>query len=134
MAVRIPRAKKNKSLKSRLTSAFAGAVALGVIIFLGFSNWRMYLDRQKMQSQVESLHEQIQILEERRQVLKAGLEATKGQDFQEEKMRDQGYKKPGEEVIAVLQDKSSDATKQSGTVNDDSFWYQLWQKIRGTEQ
>ena len=107
---------------------------MGVVAFLGVSNWHMYRDRQKIQAEINALQEQIQISEERREVLEAGLSAVQGEDFQEEKMRDQGYKKPGEEVIAVLQDKAADATKQSESGNNDSFWYQLWQKIRGTSQ
>ena len=134
MAVKIPRIKKNRTLRSKLVSVATGAAALGVVAFLGVSNWHMYRDRQKIQAEINALQEQIQISEERREVLEAGLSAVQGEDFQEEKMRDQGYKKPGEEVIAVLQDKAADATKQSESGNNDSFWYQLWQKIRGTSQ
>ena len=128
MAVKIPRVKKKRSLKSKLVAAAAGAAALGAVAFLGFSNWRIYSDRQKMQAQVDTLLEQIQILEERRQVLQAGLNAAQGEDFQEEKMRDQGYKKPGEEVIAVLQDKPADAAGQDA-VESGGFWQDLWEKI-----
>ena len=134
MAVKIPRAKKKKTLKSRLVLVFGGMAALGVVVFLAVSNWRIYQDRRVIQANIEELHEQIQIMEERRTVLQAGLAATQGEDFQEEKMRDQGYKKPGEEVIAVLQDESSNATNQSEAGAGDSFWTQLWKKLRGTEK
>lgn len=134
MAVKIPRTKKKKALKSRLVLVFGGMAALGVIGFLAVSNWRIYRDRQAIQAEIGELHEQIQIMEERRKVLQAGLTAAQGQDFQEEKMRDQGYKKPGEEVIAVLQDEASGATKQNVAGSNDTFWSQLWAKIRGTQQ
>ena len=132
MAVKVPRFKKRKNFRSRLVLAFGGLIALGVAGFLAVSNWRIYQDRQVMQANIDQLHEQIQILEERRKVLQAGLNAAQGDDFKEERLRDQGYKKPGEEVIAVLQDDSSDATKQSEVGSNDSFWSQIWQKIRKT--
>lgn len=86
-----------------------------------------------MQADIGELHEQIQILEERRKVLQAGLNAAQGDDFQEEKLRDQGYKKPGEEVIAVLQNESAGATNQNEASGGGSFWSQLWQKLRSIQ-
>jgi len=108
-------------------------VALAIIAFLGVSNWRIYKDRQAMDTEIKKLQEQMLILEERRDALKAGLAAAQGESFQEEKMREQGYKKPGEEVIAVLQDSQSGATKQEG-INGDNFWLNLWQKIKGGKE
>ena len=110
-----------------------GLAALAIIAFLAVSNWRIYKDRQAMDGDIKKLQEQIQVLEERRATLQAGLTAAQGESFQEEKMREQGYKKPGEEVIAVLQDNSSNATKQDGTVSGDNFWSDLWEKIRGSK-
>jgi len=133
MAIKIPRIKKKSSLKAKLASAAMGMVALAIIAFLGVSNWRIYKDRQAMDTEIKKLQEQMLILEERRDALKAGLAAAQGESFQEEKMREQGYKKPGEEVIAVLQDSQSGATKQEG-INGDNFWLNLWQKIKGGKE
>jgi len=129
MAVKIPRTRKKISWKSRLAWAATGTAILAVIAFLAVSNWRIYKNRQAMADEIGKLQEQIQILEERRETLKAGLSASQGEDFQEEKMREQGYKKPGEEVIAVLQDKASNATNQDGS-GSGSFWTDLWEKIK----
>jgi cell division protein FtsB len=129
MAIKIPRIRKKNSWKSKLAWAAAGLAVLAVIAFLADSNWRIYQNRQAMAEDIKKLQEQIQILDERRDTLTAGLNATQGDDFEEEKMRDQGYKKPGEQVIAVLQDKASNATNQD--VNGGSnFWVNLWQKIK----
>ena len=84
-----------------------------------------------MTTEIKKAQEELQILQERQETLKAGLSAAQGESFQEEKLRDQGYKKPGEEVIAVLQDNSSSATKQD--VSGDNFWLNLWQKIKGVK-
>ena len=130
MPIKIPKIRKKKSFKSKLASVAIGLVALAIIAFLAVSNWRIYNDRQAMDRDIGKLQEQIQVLEERRAALQAGLTAAQGESFQEEKMREQGYKKPGEEVIAVLQDSSSNATKQSESVGGDSFWTSLWEKIK----
>ena len=130
MAVRIPKIRKKSSLKSKFVSAAAGLAALAVVAFLALSNWRIYNSRQALDVEIKKMQGQIQILEERRDALKAGLNAAQGESFQEEKMREQGYKKPGEEVIAVLQDGQTSATKQDGTVSGDTFWSDLWEKIK----
>jgi hypothetical protein len=130
MAIKIPKIKKKNSWQAKLARLVLGLVVLAVIAFLAVSNWRVYKNRQVMDVQVKELQEKIQILEERRETLKAGLNAASGESFQEEKMREQGYKKPGEEVIAVLQDASTSATKQSEPVSGDNFWTDLWTKIK----
>jgi hypothetical protein len=130
MAIRIPKIKKKNSWQSKLARLALGLAALAIIAFLALSNWRIYNNRAEMGAKIEKLQEQIQILEERRETLKAGLNAASGESFQEEKMREQGYKKPGEEVIAVLRDNSTGATKQSEPVGGDNFWPDLWGKIK----
>lgn len=83
-----------------------------------------------MNEEIKETQKQVQILQERRETLKAGLKAAAGESFQEEKMREQGYKKPGEEVIAILRDKSIDATNQTEGVSEGNFWTNLWSKIK----
>jgi len=130
VAIKIPKIKKKTSLKTKLTALLMGLIALGIIAFLGFSNWRIYGNCRALDDEIEKLKHQAQILDERRQTLKAGLEAAAGETFQEERMREQGYKKPGEEVIAILRDPATSATNQEGQVFGDSFWVDLWQKIK----
>jgi cell division protein FtsB len=130
VAIKIPKSRKKVSLKSQLVWAATGLAALAVIAFLAISNWRLFRDSRALNDQVSKLQEQIQILEERRATLKAGINAAQGEAFQEEKMREQGYKKPGEEVIAVLQDEQSDATKQNEATASGNFWLNLWEQIK----
>ncbi|MCU0653365.1 MAG: septum formation initiator family protein [Candidatus Pacebacteria bacterium] len=130
MAIKIPRLKKKNTWRSKLVSAALGLAALAIIAFLAVCNWRIYNNRHEMEAQIEKLQEQVQVLEERRATLQAGLNAAQGDSFQEEKMREQGYKRPGEEVIAVLQDSQANATKQEGQ-NGDNFWLNLWENIKG---
>ena len=133
MAIKIPKTRKKISWKKVFSSFFLGITALALIVFLAFSNWRIYQNRAATASEIKKLEEQFQILQERKKSLEAGLDAAQGESFQEEKLREQGYKKPGEEVIAVLQEKSLDATKQE-SANDSNFWSNLWQKIKGGDK
>lgn len=133
MAIKIPKIKKKTSLGSRLAAALMGVIALAIIAFFGFSNWRIFNERQVMEAKIENLRRQVQILEEKRETLKAGLAAAQGEGFQEERLREQGYKKPGEEVIAVLRDGANSAIKQEDAAVSDNFWMNLWKKIKNIQ-
>jgi len=105
--------------------------AMAIIAFLAFSNWRIWNNRRDLDAGIKDLQNQVQVLEEHRRTLEAGLEAVQGESFQEERLREQGYKKPGEEVIAILRDPATSATNQEGGVSaTDSFWADLWKKIK----
>jgi len=130
VAIKIPKIKKRKSWRAKFGDFVLALAALAIIAFLGFSNWRIWQNRQDLDAQINELRQQSMILEEKRQALEAGLSAAQGESFQEERMREQGYKKPGEEVIAVLQDGQTSATNQESPAFGDSFWADLWQKIK----
>lgn len=131
MAVKIPKIKKRKSFGARLTAALMALAAMAIIAFLAFSNWRIWNNRRDLDTGIKDLQNQVQVLEEHRRTLEAGLEAVQGESFQEERLREQGYKKPGEEVIAILRDPATSATKQEGGISaTDSFWADLWKKIK----
>ena len=104
-----------------------GLLALGVMVFLIVSNWRIYNDSQVVNAEIQKTAEQLQLVKDRQETLQAALSATQGADFQEELMRDQGYKKPGEQVIAILQDPQQDAKKKDSKSQDkpQSFWQML---------
>jgi len=131
VAVKIPKIKKRKSFGARLTAALMALAAMAIIAFLAFSNWRIWNNRRDLDAGIKDLQNQVQVLEEHRRTLEAGLEAVQGESFQEERLREQGYKKPGEEVIAILRDPATSATKQEGGISAaDSFWADLWKKIK----
>lgn len=100
-----------------------------MIGFLAVSNWKIAANRRAQEAQINELKIQIQVLEERKEALKAGLDASLQNDFQEEKIREQGYKKPGEEVIAVLQDGAA-GSAQSDQAASDGLWTTIWKKIK----
>jgi len=78
------------------------AIFLFIIIgFLIFTNLKINRRRQEILSQIEFLKKEIQILEEKSANLKSGISQLGEQSYWEEKIREQGYKKPGEEVVAI---------------------------------
>lgn len=122
--------KKRRSWQTVLVSAVLGILSLGLIVFLAISNFKISEKRKVLKDEIEQTKAQIGILQEQKDSLAAGLDESDKADFHEERIRDQGYKKPGEEVIAVLQDKALVKEGQPPVVKK-SFWLDLWDKIKG---
>jgi len=104
-------------------SLLIGIFFLGLVSFLIISNIRITQKRAEMKERIESLRKEIQILEEKNQQLKTGLSQAQQESYWEEKIREQGYKKPGEEVAVILPPEGSEQNKQ--------LEKSLWQKILG---
>jgi len=94
--------KPEKDYLAIFFSILIGIFLLGLISFLVISNLRISQKRKEMISQIESLKKEIQLLEEKNAQLRAGINQTKNEIYWEERAREQGYKKPGEEQIVVL--------------------------------
>ena len=73
-----------------------------VIGFLVYSNWKISQKRAELTSKIEALKTEIQILEEKNRQLGAGILETEKESYWEEKIRQEGYKKPGEVEVVVL--------------------------------
>ncbi|HOX29946.1 MAG TPA: hypothetical protein P5080_01955 [Candidatus Paceibacterota bacterium] len=121
--------KKRASWQTVLMSAVLGVLSLSLIAFLGISNWKISEKRKTLKEDIDRAKAQVAILQERKDSLAAGLNESEKADFQEERIREQGYKKPGEEVIAVLQDKKPEKEEIRQVVKK-SFWLDLWEKIK----
>jgi len=57
--------------------------------------------RAELHLTIEELKQELQNLEREKQRLEAGIRYTEGDEYLEKKLREQGYKKPGEEVVVV---------------------------------
>lgn len=75
-----------------------------------------------MLGQISSLQKEIQATQEKNDKLKEGITQTGKDAYWEEKIREQGYKKPGEEQVVVLPPEESSSTAAEQPKN-------LWQKI-----
>ena len=128
---RIMIAKKRKlekggALQTVLYSVLIGAFLLLVVGFLVISNFKINQRRGELISQIDDLNKEVQILEQRNENLKAGIVQTETDVYWEEKLREQGYKKPGEEQVVVLPPENDEATS---TVEEKNIFEKFLEKI-----
>ena len=74
----------------------------------------------------EDFKKEIQILEKKNQELRAGITQTESESYWEERIREQGYKKPGEEQIVVLPPEGGEEGETGG---QKSLWQRILEKI-----
>jgi len=108
---------KGSVLQTVFYSVLIGGFLLLVVGFLVISNFNINQRRGELIGQIEDLSKEIQILEERNKNLKAGIVQTETDVYWEEKLREQGYKKPGEEQVVVLPPENDKATSSAEEKN-----------------
>lgn len=81
---------------------------------------------------ISDLKKDIVLLEERNNQLKMGIAQTESDAYWEEKLREQGYKKPGEEAIVVIpptDNNNSDSQNSSSILESlKGFWQSFLEK------
>ena len=125
MVAKIKKREKGGSFQNIFFSILIGVVLLGAIGFLIVSSLRIDKKRTEMTERIEELREEIRLLEERNEDLRAGIIQTESDVYWEEKMRERGYKKPGEEAVVVL---PPEETKEEPT-GEKSLWQKFLDKI-----
>ena len=118
---------KNPKIKKRANwdtvfSVLLTVLFFCVIAFFIYSNWKINKKREEMTSRIESLKKEVQILEDKNEKLKASIDQTQSEYFQEAKAREQGYKKPGEEAVVVLKPDQSLETQEE---QPKTFWQKV---------
>ena len=125
----ITRKRKLGNKPEMFFSAFLGilfvGLFIGVIGFLIFSNVKINQKRNVMLSQISQLKNEVWELEQRNQELKQGISDTKKESYWEGKVREQGYKKPGEEQVVVLPMKNEPVETQEKK----GFWQKFLEKL-----
>tara|TARA_Y100000310_G_scaffold341547_1_gene441032 strand:- start:8180 stop:8572 length:393 start_codon:yes stop_codon:yes gene_type:complete len=109
-----------KKRRSSVRSAVLGWTFLAAIfifgIFLIFHNIRIYQKRTELRQRGQELQAEIAQLAAKEQKLKAQIEETSTESYQEKILREQGlYKKPGEEVVTILPPEDSQQEEGGGT-------------------
>lgn len=118
--------KKDGDLQNIVFSVFLVILFFSVIGFLIISNYNINKKRSEMLAKIDILQKELRDLEEKNKNLQTGI-ITAGTDaYQEEKLREQGYQKPGEENIVVLPSESGNATT---TEKPKNFFQKLLEKI-----
>ena len=108
---------KKKQKESSLSAIFFSIILLGVMFtmvgFLVVSNWKISNKRADLRIRINELQQEVQTLEKEKQGLQTGIQQVVEDEYVEEKIRNQGYKKPGEEVIVVKSAETSGTQKSS---------------------
>lgn len=104
-----------------------GIFVFALVGFLVISDLKINQKRTESINKIEELKKEIRLLEEKNEQLQAGIRQTTESDaYWEAKIREQGYKKPGEETVVVLPPGGKNETVAPKEKN---FWQNLLEKI-----
>ncbi|MCK4454137.1 septum formation initiator family protein [Candidatus Parcubacteria bacterium] len=118
---------RKKDLRSIFYFVLLGVFIFGVISFLVVSNWRISQKRADLRLKIEELTEEIEVLEARKEQLEAGVYQSFQDEYWEEKIREQGYKKPGEEAVVI---KKEIEEKENQEEKEKSFLDKFLEKFK----
>ncbi len=121
----IAKIKKQKRVRKIPSLAIALILLLGAFGLLIFSNWKISQKRSLLKGQIDVLKKEIQAAESRRLKLEAGILDTEKESYWEAKIREQGYKKEGEEQLVILPPNES----EKNITTEKNFWQQFLQKF-----
>jgi len=128
----IAKSKKQKKSDSKKEDLIFQAIfALLFIFFIGYlavSNYRIIKKRGELSERIKSLTEEIQTLEFEKQRLEAGISETQKDVYWEERVREQGYVKEGEQQVVVL---GSENIQKEETVSGKNFIQKVLEVVRG---
>ena len=120
------RIRKRDSYQTIFFSILIGSLLVLAIGFLIFSNLTINQRRAELTAKIEDLNKELQFLEKKNQELRAGITQTESESYWEERIREQGYKKPGEEQVVVLSPEEGEEGKAGG---QKSLWQRILEKI-----
>ena len=101
----IGKRKKRDLKEERISQILFPLFTLALIGFLLISNLKINQKRAKLTEGIESLKKEIEILEEKKQKLETGLSQAEKESYWEEKIRQEGYVREGENPVVILPSK-----------------------------
>ncbi|MBZ1348458.1 MAG: septum formation initiator family protein [Candidatus Nealsonbacteria bacterium] len=122
MISRFSKINKRKIQRKSALPILLTIFTLLIVGFLIFSNWRINQQRTEQISRIKSLRQEIQNLEEKNRELESLIAQIPTEFFLEQKARELGLKRPGEEVVVIslleeIENKEGDDKK--------TFWQKL---------
>lgn len=115
---------KKRPWPAIIFSIFLVFLVIGLISFLVVTNWKISQKRADLQERREILEKEIQVLEEQVANLQAGISQTETDDYQTEKLYEEGYFPTGSVPIVVLPPEEGTAEKEEMTEEKNP-----WQKF-----
>ncbi len=95
--------KRKKTLKQDKTFQFFFLIL--ILVFTGFlivSNFKIFQRRAQLRERLQSLKDKIISLEKEKSRLEAGISQTEKESYWEEKIRQEGYVRKGENPVIIL--------------------------------
>ena len=99
-------------MRSLLYFLFFLIFVFGIIGYLTVSNWNITQKRAELRLQKQELQREVQALKARKARLEAGVYQTTQDEYLEEKIREQGYKKQGEEAVVIKKEIEEDENQE----------------------
>ncbi len=121
-------AKKKNSYQVVVFLVFLAFLAMGVIGFLVVTNWRISQKRTELQERRDILKKEIQVLEEKVVDLRAGIVQTETDDYQIEKLYEEGYFPTGAVPVVVLPPEE-EAVEKEKTAEEKNPWQRFLEKL-----
>lgn len=101
MIAKNKKTKKDSNFQTIFFSLLIGIFLLGSVGFLIISNFKINQKRGELTNKIESLKKEVQALEEKNKQLQAGISQTESESYWEEKAREQGFVREGEQAVVV---------------------------------
>ncbi|HDY72920.1 MAG TPA: hypothetical protein ENH90_02065 [bacterium] len=128
----IAKLKKQKKASSKKEDLIFQIIFVFLFIFfvgyLAVSNYRIIKKRGQLNERIMSLTEEVQALESEKQRLEAGIVETQKDVYWEERIREQGYVKEGEEQVVVL---GPGEIQKEELISEKSFPEKIFEIIKG---
>jgi len=130
MIAKMKRIKKG----SRENIFFSVFIVLSVVLVIGFliySDVKINKKRAELLTRIENLKKEIQILEEKNKELRAGIEKAGSEDYQKEKLYEQGYVETGAQQVVVLPPEEESKKEETQSFwNPQNWWEWIKEKLR----
>jgi len=111
-----------KNKKDNIYSILKYFFLITILVFLSYSNFNLYQEKKERDKEIAKLKSEVEKEEERCQELQQDISETEKEEYWEERIREQGYKKPGEKQVVVLPSKEEIPTT---TKTKESFWEKI---------
>lgn len=118
--------KKKKLAEEKFFQIFFFVFCFTIAGFLIISNLKIDQKRKEFTERIKLLKEEVQILEEKKKKMEAGISQTEKETYWEERIREQGYVREGEEAIVIRALPKSEKKE----IEQKNVWKRIWEEIK----
>ena len=120
--------KIKKPSKTDFSSALFAVIMIVFLSLLVFSNFKINQERSSLISEIQKLEEEISKLEQEKSHLEAGISEADTEAYWEEKAREQGFVKEGENPVVVLP--PGESLEEESKQKNKGFFEQIMETIK----